>query len=137
MEKIIIKAFEDDFSELQAEKEMFGLQTKNSDTLSDELIDKLSNYFSNKIDDFMVFDATDTPYTMFKIEFVMYKFFIIVLNYDRGRFGCSITNGSHFIALDSSQKWYDKADMDIFLKELKEQIELRIPDKFLEHYDWK
>ncbi|TGA98739.1 hypothetical protein E4665_07765 [Sporolactobacillus shoreae] len=113
------------------------MQTKNSDILSDEIIDKLSNYFSNKIDDFMVSDTTDTPYTMFKIEFVMYKFFNIVLNYDRGRFGCSIINGSRFITLDNSQKWYDKADMDIFLKELEEQLKLRIPDKFLEHYGWK
>lgn len=41
------------------------------------------------------------------------------------------------INLDNSQKLYDKADMNIFLKELQQQLELRIPDKFLEYNGWK
>ncbi|MFL0251967.1 hypothetical protein ACJDT4_16225 [Clostridium neuense] len=40
-------------------------------------------------------------------------------------------------ALKNSQKWYEKADFDIFCKELQQQLELRIPDKFLEAYGWK
>ncbi|SDZ50599.1 hypothetical protein SAMN05421736_11532 [Evansella caseinilytica] len=113
------------------------MQNKNSETISDEIIDKLSEYYQKGIDDFAVLRATDSPYTMFQIEFVMYKYFNIVLNYDRGRFGCSILNGNKYLPLENSQKWYDKADMNVFLKELDEQIKLRIPDKFLEFYGWK
>lgn len=37
---------------------------------------------------------------------------------------------------DNSQKWDDEPDVNIFLKELQ-QLELRIPDKFLEYNGWK
>lgn len=81
---------------------------------------------------------TDEPYTMFYISFKAYDYFIIVLNYDRGSFGCSIEAGSTSgIGLTNSQNWYHKADMNIFLKELQQQIELRIPDNFLEFNGWK
>lgn len=116
---------------------MVGLQNKNSEIISDELINILSNYFEKKIDDFMVSEITDVPHTMFRIEFSMYKYFYVVLNFDRGRFGCSIMNGNRYLPLENSQKWYDEADMNIFLKEFEQQIRLRIPDKFLEFYGWK
>jgi len=113
------------------------LQIKNSERISDEIIEKLACYFQNEIDDFMVSGETDSPYIMFQIEFVVYKYFNIILNYDRGRFGCSIINGNRYLPLENSQKWYDQADMNIFFKELEEQLQLRIPDKFLEFYGWK
>lgn len=113
------------------------MQNKNSETISYEIINRLSDYFQKRIDDFMVSEITDTPYIMFRIEFVMYKYFNVVLNYDRGSFGCSIINGNRYLPLENSQSWYDKADMNIFLKELEEQIKLRIPDKFLEFNGWK
>ena len=116
---------------------MFGLQSNTSKKFSKILINTLSSYFQKRIDDFVVSEITDTPYMMFRIEFVMYKYFNVMLNYDRGRFGCSIMNGNRYLPLENSQNWYDEADMEIFLKELKEQIELRIPDKFLKFYGWK
>jgi hypothetical protein len=67
----------------------------------------------------------------------MYNYYNVILNYDRARFGCAIDNGNAGISLENSQKWYDKADMDIFLMELQQQIELRIPDKFLTSNGWK
>lgn len=116
---------------------MFGLQNKSSEIIADELINRLSDYFKKRIDDFTVLGETDSPYTMFQIEFIMYKYFNVVLNYDRGRFGCSIINGNRYLPLENSQRWYDKADMNISLKELEEQIELRIPDKFLKFNGWR
>lgn len=116
---------------------MCGLQHEKSMMMADEIIAMLKNYFGEKIDDFAISGATDIPYTMFSIEFRLYNYFPIIFNYDRGRFGCAISYGGNGIGLESSQKWYDEADMNIFLKELEEQIELRIPDKFLIHYGWK
>ncbi|TGA98521.1 hypothetical protein E4665_08360 [Sporolactobacillus shoreae] len=84
-----------------------------------------------------LYGQTDTPYTMFNLQLIMYKYFNVILNYDRGAFGCSIINGEAGISLENSQSWYDEADMNVFCKELQQQIGLMIPDKFLEHYGWK
>lgn len=77
------------------------------------------------------------PYVMFNIRFTMYKYFHVIFNFNRGAFGCVLINGDIGIDLESSQQWNDKAEMDVFLKELKQEIELRIPDKFLEYHSWK
>lgn len=113
------------------------MQNNNGKEISKFLINMLSDYFGKKISDFVVSEITDIPYTMFRIEFLMYKYFYVVLEYDRGAFGCGILNGNLCVPLENSQKWYDEADMNIFLKELEQQIQLRIPDKFLEFYGWK
>jgi hypothetical protein len=116
---------------------MCGLQDEKSMMMADEIIAMLKSYFGEKIDGFVVSDATDIPYTMFSIEFRLYNYFPMIFNYDRGRFGCAISYGVNGVGLKNSQQWYDEADMDIFLKELEEQIELRIPDKFLKFYGWQ
>ncbi|MGD7043212.1 hypothetical protein [Jeotgalibacillus proteolyticus] len=116
---------------------MFGLQNKDYETIKKELKKALKDHFNDRIGSFSIFGQTDTPYTMFSMQFIMYNYFNVILNYDRGSFGCPIVNGDVGIGLPNSQEWYDKADLDIFCEELKEQIELRIPDKFLEHNGWK
>ncbi|MEN6411612.1 MAG: hypothetical protein ABFC84_02475 [Veillonellales bacterium] len=109
----------------------------NAEDIAIDIINKLKNYFGSRFEGFSVCSITDEPYKMFSIKFTAYNYFSIILNYDRGSFGCSISNGGEGIALKSNQNWYDKADMNIFFKELEQQIELRIPDKFLEFYGWK
>jgi|SRR5690625_1140465 len=120
------------------ERQMIGLQHNSYQEITTYLKRKLIDHFQNKIGTtFSIFNQTDEPYTMFNMQFTMYNYFNILLNYDRGAFGCVIINGNYGIGIDSSQKWYDTADIDIFLQELQQQIELRIPDKFLEYYGWK
>lgn len=119
-------------------KEMFGLQkNKGYKMISEELMNALDDYFGDRLDCFVVSNQMDTPHTEFRIEFEMYKFFNVVLEYDRGCFGCSIQSGEVLIGLENSQEWYDTADMKKFLKELEFQLELRIPDKFLKYHGWK
>lgn len=114
------------------------MHSKGYDMIQDEIIDNLDEYFKDKITSgYTVLEETDIPYTMFSIQFQMYKYFNIILNYDRGAFDCAIVAGDVRIGLDNSQQWYDKADMNVFLYELQQQLELRIPDKFLEYYGWK
>ena len=117
---------------------MDGLQNKESESIQDELMKGLKKYFNNKItSSYTVLHMTDTPYVMFSFSFIMYDCFNVVLNYDRGRFGCHLVIGEKKIPIKNSQKWYDTADMNIFYEELEQQLELRIPDKFLEYYGWK
>src|SRR5699024_7415655 len=95
-------------------------------------------FFTDKITSgIRVVEQTDYSYTMLNFRCVMYDYFTIALNYVRGRFGCYISNGDTSISLENSQKWYDKADMNVFFKELQQQLELRIPNKFLEYNGWK
>lgn len=108
----------------------------NAKNIEDFIITELENRFKGKVEDFVISGSTDTPYTMTSIVFRMYNYFHVRFNYDRGRFGCSIINGEYGISIESSEKWFDKADFDKFFKDLKEQIELRIPDKFLKNNGW-
>ncbi|WP_027088434.1 hypothetical protein [Cohnella panacarvi] len=109
----------------------------NAENIEDFIITELSNRFDGKVENFVISGSTDIPYTMTSIVCKMYKYFYIRFNYDRGRFGCSIINGEYGVSIESSEKWFDEADFDKFFKDLQEQIELRIPDKFLEYYGWK
>lgn len=109
----------------------------SAEEIAKEIIKDLKSHFGNKIKTFSVYNLTDTPYKMFNISFDAYNYFYIDLSYSRGSIGCSIPSGKYGIELENSQKWYDKADMNLFCKELEQQIELRIPDKFLEFYGWK
>lgn len=104
--------------------------------ITNNIINTLDEHFGEKIDDFVISGQTDIPYTMFHITFDLYNYFNIILNFDRGRFGCSILNGERGISIETSQKWYDKADLTTFCEELAEDLESRIPDKFLQRKGW-
>ena len=97
----------------------------------------LREHFGDRVDNFSIYNLIDTPHQTFSVDFQAYKYFIITLTYDRGSFGCAINYGKSSIGLDNSQQWFDKADMNVFLRELEQQLELRIPDKFLEFNGWK
>ncbi len=114
------------------------MQNKTVEEIAELLTDYLIKYFGDKLEDFEIFNLQDEPYKTFSIRFQAYKYFIILLNCDRGRFGCSIQFGeTNYIPLENSQKWIEKADLEVFFKEFKEQIEIRIPDKFLQAKGWK
>lgn len=97
----------------------------------------LKDFFGNRVDDFCIYDLVNEPYKGFSVNFKAYNYFMILFNYDKGRIGCSIQYGEKsFISLENSQKWYEEMDFNIFCTELKEQLELRIPDKFLKFNGW-
>lgn len=109
----------------------------NAEKIEEFIITELKNRFNEKVDNFVISESTDIPYTMTSIVFRMYKYFHVRFNYDRGRFACVIINGEYGINIETSEKWFEEADFDKFFRDLQEQIELRIPDKFLAHYGWE
>lgn len=113
------------------------MQSKGYEIIKTELKDALKRHFGDAIEDFMMSAYTDTPHVMFRLEFTVYRFFNVVLEYDRGRFGCCIPSGNIMISLLNSQKWYGEADLEKYCEELDEQIRLRIPDKYLIFNNWK
>ena len=68
----------------------------------------MTEYFGDRVDNFSIYNLTDTPHEMFSIDFQAYKYFIITLGYDRGSFGCAINYGKSNISLENSQKWFDE-----------------------------
>ena len=126
-----------DFRAILRWKEVGGLRNTGYEKIMDEFMKALKNHFGDRISSFKVIEQTDTPIIYFRFEFSMYKYFSVVFDFERTRFGCAILVGSRAVGLENSQEWYDNFKMKTFLKELQEQIELRIPDKFLEYNGWK
>lgn len=116
-----------------------GLKLNETDKMALELNNKIREYFGKKVDNFILSDVIDDPnHRAFSVTFEMYNYFNMILNYDRGHFGCAIINGAHHgVSLKNSQEWWDTANFNQFFKELKDEIELRIPDKYLKAKGWK
>ena len=118
-------------------KESFDMQLNETDKMAMKFNRKAREKFGNRVTDFGIENVIDDPnHRAFSITFKAYNYFVIRLNYNKGRFGCCVDFGEYGISLDNSQKWWDTADFDVFFKELKQEIELRIPDKFLKAKGW-
>ena len=113
------------------------MYNKLASKIATEMVDKMIEYFGNRVTEFVIAGVINDPsHRAFSITFKASNYFVIRLNYNKGRFGCCVDFGEYGISLDNSQKWWDTADFDVFFKELKQEIELRIPDKFLKAKGW-
>lgn len=113
------------------------MQNKNVDEMSGYIIDEMCVYFKNRVKDFIIKDLIDNVnHKSFSIEFSAYEYFPIIFNYDMGKIGYNICFGTRIISLENSQKWWDEADFNKLFHELKEALELRIPDKYLQLNGW-
>lgn len=113
------------------------MQLNETDKMALQFNRRIREKFGERVGNFVIENVIDDPaYRSFSIKFKAYDYFPMRLNYDRGRFGCCIAMGETAIGLENSQKWWDSADFDIFFEELKQEIELRIPDKFLKAKGW-
>ena len=114
----------------------FGMQKSKANETAKDVIRTAKEILGEKIDNITLFNVTDEPYKMFSIKCTIYNYFVLVFNYDRGHFGCSIVYGNDAIALSNSMEWDDDCEFTIFWKEIDEQIKLRIPDKYLQAHGW-
>lgn len=113
------------------------MQLNNTEKMADDFCEWMSEKFEDRVDDFCILDVIDDEnHREFSVEFTVYDYFPIRLNYEKGRFGCCIMYGDKEIGLENSQKWWDEANFDVFFKELQDEIELRIPEKFLKSRGW-
>lgn len=114
------------------------MQYIDNEIIIEDFRKHLRGYFGDRISSISIYGQRNEPFIQFHMEFTLYNFYNIILNYERGRFGCAIIfSEKNGISLPNSQKWYDKADLYIFAKELDMQIRLRIPDKYLEQFGEK
>ncbi|WP_060681095.1 hypothetical protein [Virgibacillus halodenitrificans] len=113
------------------------MEKNNARDTAREFIKTAKKYFNNKIDGFTLYSVTDEPYKMFSIKFCVYNFYVVILNYKRGHFGCAISYGDDAISLNTRNEWEDNSDLIEFWSDIDKQLKLRIPDKFLDANGWK
>lgn len=108
------------------------MQSKEIRDIADDVMLELQTAF-DKIGKNFILEIYEESiqHGRFQIEFNAYNYYICVVTYDGGRFGCSIKQGKSYLNLDSKTKWYEEIELNSFFKEMKEELELRIPDKFL------
>ena len=105
--------------------------------MASDLCDQIMEHFGDRVTRISVWSVVDDPnHREFIIVFEAYNYFPIRLSYDRGWFECYIDFDENKIVLESTQKWWDTADFDIFFDDLERELELRIPDKFLKAKGW-
>lgn len=111
----------------------------NSQKMARRLVNELKKKLGDKFGSYNIYDTFDTTnYKTFKISFKAYDYFIILITYNKGVIQCWIKCvDNQLIQLRNSQMWYKTADFTIFCRELQDQLELRIPDKFLAERGWK
>lgn len=95
--------------------------------------------FGDRIKGIEIFDVVNEPsHWAFKIRFVAYDYFVVVFNYELDIIGFSIeVNGGRYISLLSGHNCYSNTDFRKHLQGVQENLELRIPDKFLKANGWK
>jgi len=103
-----------------------------------EITKKIKEVFGNRVRSLEVYDIVDEPsHWAFKIRFIAYNYFAILFNYELDIIGFSIQMGSDkYISLSHDHKCYSDTNMDVYLKEIKKELELRIPDKYLIAHGW-
>lgn len=109
---------------------------KTAQEIENIFVDGLKRQLGDRIESIIVVESSNEPITQVGIEFLAYKYCTIRFNYDRGSFGCCIVTGRQGVVLESTETWFDEANLDKFFQDIKSEIELRIPDKFLKAKGW-
>ena len=113
-------------------KNIFLNKTEKKVQMVSEMI---NNYFQNRVENIELYGKVLTNPESFEIRFIAYNYFSVSFTYEI-EFGCSILYGDSHLWLQNSQHNWETADFDIFFQELQQELELRIPDKFLESRGW-
>ena len=95
--------------------------------------------FKDKIDDILIYDIVDEPSNQtFKIDFKAYDYFAIEFDYENDlcEFFIALTEEVKISLTKEPAVYSQISDWDKYLKGVMDEIELRIPDKFLKAKGW-
>ncbi|QUH28887.1 hypothetical protein [Vallitalea guaymasensis] len=103
-----------------------------------EIARTIKEVFGNRIKSLEIYDIVEVPsHWAFKIKFIVYDYFVVLFNYELDIIGFSIELGSgKYVSLSQEKHCYSNTDMATFINEIKEELELRIPDKYLIARGW-
>lgn len=114
------------------------MQQNDFNEIKMEIGRKIKQSFGNKIGSLEIFDVvSETGHWSFKIRFIAYDYFVILFNYELDIIGFSIEIGNgKLIRIINEHNCYSDIDMDNYLQQVINEIELRIPDKYLKAHGW-
>jgi len=102
---------------------------------------KIKEVMGDRISTTKIYDVvheTYQNYYAFKIGFISYDFFSTVFQYELDVIDCYIECGKHdCISLVKGKHCYSDTDLVDYFNKVKEELELRIPDKYLIAKGWK
>ena len=75
------------------------MQKSNASETAKEVINSLIASFGDAVSAISLNDVTDTPSKSFYIEYVLYNYYCMRFNYDRGHFGTCIAYGEKAISI--------------------------------------
>ncbi len=103
-----------------------------------DVCNTIKDAFGNRIGTPKVFDVVDDKdHRQFKIGFVAYNFFSVVFQCESDIIGCYIESGRQdTISIVSGRHCLSDTDLNSFFADVMQQLELRIPDKFLKANGW-
>jgi hypothetical protein len=109
---------------------------ENIREFTDNLIKRMEERFQDRIADIKIEHITEHPWWEFALTFKAYAYFSMRMNYDRGFFGWIVENGKYGYSIPTTVKELNEKSIDTFLDEMKQGIELRIPDEYLKSKEW-
>ena len=119
-------------------KEIFGMQQNNFNDIRIDTGNKIKKIFGDKIRGIEYYDVVEEAgLWSFKIGFVAYDYFYVVFTYELDIIGGSIEVGNgRFISVMNTHDCYSNTDMQVYIQRIVEELELKIPDKYLQTRGW-
>ena len=119
-------------------KEIFGMQQNNFNDIRIDTGKKIKKIFGNKIRGIEYYDVVEEAgHWSFKIGFFAYDYFYVVFTYELDIIGFSIEVGNgRLISVMNTHNCYSNTDMEAYIQRIVEELELRIPDKYLQTRGW-
>ena len=99
----------------------------------------IRTYFGNRMDSLGIYDIVEEAnHHEFKIDFEAYDFFAIEFDYENDlcEFFIVLTKEVKLSLTKEPAVYSQITDWDSYLKGIKDELELRIPDKFLKAKGW-
>ena len=99
---------------------------------------KIKKIFGNKIRGIEYYDVVEEAgHWSFKIGFFAYDYFYVVFTYELDIIGFSIEIGNgRLVSIMNTHNCYSNTDMEAYIQRIVEELELRIPDKYLQTRGW-
>ncbi len=99
----------------------------------------IRTYFDHKVDSSGIYDVVEEDnHRAFKIDFRAYDYFTIEFDYENDlcEFFIVLTKEVKLYLTKEPAVYSQITDWDEYLKGIKDELELRIPDKFLKAKGW-
>lgn len=114
------------------------MELNDTQMKSIEASKKIKEIFGDRIGTPKIYDVVhENNHYQFRIGFTAYESFSVVFQYEMDIIGCYFECGRQdCISLVDGRHCYSDTDLEAFFKEVRTQLELRVPDKFLKAKGW-